>query len=417
MSLITEYKTVSIVLAILLCCIIQDLTAQDIVLDIKSPSVVKVDEPFRLEYILKGAVDGTNFNIAESLNGLEIKSGPHISNNGRLAGTSEIWQSFLYIVTAKKKGIISLPIATIDLRGSQYETKKFELKVLAENENSSQYLYNIDAFLMTQISRSEIYEDEAAVLSCQLYTKVPLLSVKEIDYPVLEGFEVGGKPFYDHQGIPVFKKEKYKGTEYYVGDLRRITIYPNRAGQLVIPEVKASLTFNARGLNKKRGFYPGEVIIESVDKELKSEPIYVKVIKLPKKKPEDFSGAIGCFKMHSKMKNFHGIVGEIFPLKVVVEGDGDLNNVSVPILDLPDGIEVYDLVSNNDDIIFSDFGLQSERIFGYLLVARRSGIYTIPPARFVYLDVESGNYKTLISSEHTVSITEPEIKGTVIAYR
>ena len=417
MGLITEAKTVSKVFILLLCCLTQSLIAQDVIFEIESPSVVSVDEPFRLEYILRGSVEGTNFNVPKSFEGLEIKSGPHISNNGRIAGIVEMWQSFLYIVAAKKKGIISLPVASIDFRGTQYKTNEVQLKVLAENDNWGQYQYNIDAFIRTQVSRPEIYEDEAVILSCQLYTKVPLLSVKEIDYPVLDGFDVGGKPFYDHQGIPIFKKEEYNGTEYYVGDLRIITIYPNRIGQLVIPEVKANLTFNTRRLNTKRGFYPGEVAIESVDKQLKSEPTFVKVVALPKKKPTDFSGAIGRFKIQSEVKGSQVKVGELFPLKVIVDGYGDLNSASAPVLDLPDGVEVYDMVSNDDDVMFSDFGLQSERIFGYLLVAKKAGTYKIPSARFVYLDVESGNYKTLLSSEHTVSIIEPMIKGSVIAYR
>ncbi len=417
MGVIAGVKTVSKVLILLLCCLTRSLIAQDVIFEIESPSVVSVDEPFRLEYILRGSVDGTNFNVPKSFAGLEIKSGPHISNNRRMVSIPETWQSFLYIVAAKKEGIISLPVASIDFRGVQYKTNEVQLKVLTGNGNWGQYQYNIDAFIRTQVSRPEIYEDEAVVLSCQLYTKVPLLSVKEIDYPVLDGFDVGGKPFYDHQGIPIFKRKEYNGTEYYVGDLRRITIYSNCTGQLVIPEVKANLTFDTRSLNKKRGFYPGEVTIASVDKQLKSEPIFVKVVTLPKKKPVDFSGAIGRFKIQSEVKGSQAKVGELFALKVIVEGYGDLNSVSAPALDLPDGIEIYDMVSNNDDVIFSDFGLQSERIFGYLLVATKAGTYKIPSARFVYLDVESGNYKTLISSEHTVSITEPQIKGSVIAYR
>lgn len=392
------------------------LTAENITFEIKTPPEVNLGETFRLEYILKGAKDGLNFRIPKFDDNFEIKSGPHISsNNSRLGADYEAWKSYLYIVEPKERGIFSMPISTIEIEGVEYKTNEVQLKVLAEGENSADYQYDIDAFLRTQVSRAEIYEDEAVVLSCQLYTKVSILRIKDTDYPVLADFEVGGKPFYDYEGIPVFRQEEYNGRSYYVSDLRKIVIYPNRLGKLAIPEVQATFTFDKRVLNDPpRGFYSGEERGSGVDKQLKSEPISVRVVTLPKNKPDDFSDAIGQFKLWSEIKGSQVKVGELFALKLTIEGTGDLGLASAPILDLPNGLEIYDLKSE-DSSFFGDSGIQSDKIFGYLIIAKESGTYRIPPARFVYLDPESGTYKVLTSSEYTIAVAEHKIKGTVVA--
>lgn len=405
-------------ISLFLLFITQSLVAQDVAFEVITPRVVSVGEPFRLEYTLSGTQNGLNFRAPKLFEGLDILSGPHIFNTRSLRdGNSKISRSFLYIVSAKEKGILFTPIVSIKVGDNQYTTEKIKVKVLAEDENSLQYQYDIDAFLRTEVSRAEIYEDEAVILSCQLFTKVPVLSVKEMEYPILNGFEVGSKPFYDHQDVLIFRQEMYNGAEYNVADLRKITIYPNQTGQFIIPKVEATLSFNKVKLDKnRRGFYPGEIQVRGVDKKLKSEPTIVKVVEMPTKKPKEFSGAIGTFKMRSEVKGSQAKVGELFALQLTVEGYGDLSNSSVPILDLPDEIEIYDVMSD-DDVCFDHLRLQSERTFGYLLVAKKAGTYQIPPAKFVYLDVETGNYKTLLSSAHKVSMAKHEIKGSVVAAR
>lgn len=414
---VTHNATASKFLILILLSVFSGgLAAENISFEVRTPPVVNVGETFRLEYVLKGAKDGLNFRIPRFSDNFEIKSGPHISNNASHSGTNhEVWKSYLYIVEAKERGTFSMPVSTVEVEGVEYKTSEVQLAVLAEGEHSEHFQYNIDAFLRTQVSRTEIYEDEAIVLSCQLYTKVPILRIKDTDYPVLADFEVGGKPFYDHEGIPVFRQEKYNGRLYSVSDLRKIVIYPNCVGKLTIPEVQAAFTFDKRALNEPRkGLYPGEKRGEGVDKLLKSEPISVRVVTLPKNKPDDFSDAIGKFKLRSEIKGSQVKVGELFALKLTIEGTGDLGLASAPILDLPNGLEIYDLKSE-DYSFFGDSGIQSDKTFGYLIIAKESGTYRIPPARFVYLDPESGTYKVLTSSEYTIAVADHKIKGTVVA--
>ncbi|PXV63576.1 oxygen tolerance protein BatD [Dysgonomonas alginatilytica] len=415
MGVTNKAATFKFLVILLLFASIEMLNAGDITFEVKYPRVVNAGETFRLEYILKGSREGINFMPPKFSDGFEMKSGPHIYNySGSSDGDYEIWKSFLYIVQANKKGVFTIPVSAIEVEGKEYKTSIVELKVLGEHESKEEY-YDIDAFLRTQVSRPEIYEGEAVVLSCQLFTKVRLLSVKQIDYPVLDDFEVGSKPFYDHQGIPVFRKEDYNGSQYSVSDLRKIIIYPNRTGKLAITEVEASLSFDTRILDRtKRGYYAGEDQVRGVDKLFKSEPISVRVVRLPGNKPDDFSDAIGKFKLRSEIKGSQPKVGDLFALSLIVDGVGDLSIASAPVLDLPEGIEVYDMKSE-DYSFFGDLGIQSDKTFGYLLIAQKAGTYRIPPVRFVYLDTDSGTYKVLTSSEYTVTVTEPKLKGTVVA--
>ncbi len=145
-----------------------------------------------------------------------------------------------------------------------------------------------------------------------------------------------------------------------------------------------------------------EIKVISQEKELT-------VLDLPtENRPEDFSGAIGTFRLKVAASPLNGKVGDPVSVKMQLEGTGNFALVQAPVLSEKKGWKVYPASGAVQDLGAGN-GL---KIFEQALVPTKQSLTAVPPMRFSYFDPQAEEYQTLTSdpiSLHLQAGAEPSV--------
>jgi hypothetical protein len=97
--------------------------------------------------------------------------------------------------------------------------------------------------------------------------------------------------------------------------------------------------------------------------------------------------------------------GESLDLVVSVTGKGNLKLFSLPKPVVPNALEMYDAV-HNEDISTPLSGMVGKSSDSYTIIPQYKGNYPVKPMQFSYFDLESKSYKTITSPEIMVNVLE-----------
>jgi hypothetical protein len=138
-------------------------------------------------------------------------------------------------------------------------------------------------------------------------------------------------------------------------------------------------------------------------KVLTAPGVTIHVSSLPTGKPVGFSGGVGRFSISSTISDVQLQANEAVTLTLVIQGAGNMKLLKTPVVDWPEGFEVYDpKVTNNFKNTIA--GVSGTKVVEYLAIPRAGGTYVIPPVLFSYYDVEEDAYRTLTTEEYTLTI-------------
>jgi len=144
---------------------------------------------------------------------------------------------------------------------------------------------------------------------------------------------------------------------------------------------------SAFGIFRNRG--------QQVTLEAKAPPITVKPLPAA---PDEYSGAVGEFKITSQLVPESTTIGEPVTWTIELQGTGNWNDViRMPSRGVPEGFEVIQPKSNIEMEGDSPFtGKMTEDV---VLIPTREGNYTIPGITFVYFDTDAGEYRNLTTPD------------------
>ena len=109
---------------------------------------------------------------------------------------------------------------------------------------------------------------------------------------------------------------------------------------------------------------------QSINYTAVSNGININVLDLPEKgRPENFSGAIGDFKLGVNLDKDSINVNESVSFQVKISGKGNLNLLKSPKINFDDELEVFD-PKNSDNIIVNERGVRGYKKDEYLIVPR-----------------------------------------------
>ena len=319
-----------------------------------APDAVAVGDQFRLAYTV--TTQKVRDFRAPSIKGFDVLMGPSRSQqssmqivNGVSTSTSSI--TFTYILMATAEGSFTIPGATITADGNQMVSNSVQIKVLpadqagaaSSGEGSSRQqgntsrassgtsVSNQDLFILPTISKTNVYEQEAFLLTYKIYTLVDL-----------RGF--------DNVKLPDFKGRNYQTTVY-----RQFVLFPQQSGNLTIDPARfdASIAKATHVSDPFEAFFNGGSNYIEVKKTLMTPKLTVDVKPLPGDKPADFSGGVGEFSISSSINSTNVKTNDAVTIKLVISGTGNLKLIGDPEVKFPDDFEVYDPKVDNK---FRTFG-------------------------------------------------------------
>ncbi len=145
------------------------------------------------------------------------------------------------------------------------------------------------------------------------------------------------------------------------------------------------------------------------EKEVKiaSPELDLTVFSLPEDgRPEDFSGAIGDFRLHVTADPVELQPGDPITLTMTVSGQGNFDRVQAPQLSQKEGWKSY---TPSSEFLKDDGPGHGKKVFEQALVVKDPALTEIPAIEFSYFDPETASYKILTSNPIPL-----RIKGLVV---
>ena len=387
-----------------------------------APDVVVVGDQFRLSYTV--TTQKVKDFRAPSIKGFDVLMGPSRSEqsstqivNGSVSSTSSI--TFTYILMANTAGEFTVPGASIVADGNQMISNSVKIKVLPQDQNhnssrrnndnsssiqpsSNASVSNQDLFITATASKTNVYEQEAFVLTYKIYTRESNLQLNNAKLPDFKGFH--------SQEIEMttnarWTPEHYKGRNYYTTVYRQFVLFPQQSGKLFIEPAQFQMTVNkpVQSADPFDAFFSGGNNVIEIKKPITTPKIAINVNPLPAGKPTNFLGGVGEFNISSSINSKELKTNDAITIKLVISGTGNLKLISNPEIKFPDDFEVYDPKVDNQ-VRLTKEGLTGNKVIEYLAIPRHAGTYKIPGVSFSYFDIRSKSYKTLNTEDYVINV-------------
>ena len=397
--------------------------ADGITFTANAPEVVVSGDQFRLSYTINSQ-KVRDFR-APSIQGFEVLMGPSHSTqsstqivNGNVTSTSTI--TFTYILMAGKEGDYKIPGATIVADGNNYTSNSVEIKVLppdqssgassgnsarsSRNQVNSGKITDKELFMLATASKTNVYEQEAILLTYKVYTQVNLTAL-DGDIPDLKGFHTQEVELPNQK---TFTLEHYNGRNYNTTIWRQLVLFPQQTGKIEIPSVTFEGTISQRvaSADPFDAFFNGGNYV-NINKNIVTPKLVIDVKELPAGKPTNFSGGVGEFTISSSISTQDLKTNDAVTIKLVISGTGNMKLINTPEVAFPQDFEIYDPKVENKFNLTRN-GLAGSKVIEYLAIPRHAGTFTIPPIEFSYFDLKSQSYKTLKTDAYTLNVAKGE---------
>jgi hypothetical protein len=388
-----------------------------------APDVVVSGDQFRLTFTVN--TQKVRDFRAPSIKGFDVLMGPTRSSqqstqiiNGNVTSSSSI--TFTYILMADKEGTFTIPGATINADGETKTSNSVKIKVLPPDQSnassgSSQSrgrnaqqtqqagskITGNDLFITATASKTNVYEQEAVLLTYKVYTTVDLRQLRG-DMPTLSGI------YTQEVELPqkkTFSLEHYNGRNYNTTVWSQYILFPQKTGKIEIPSItfEGVVAQQVASADPFDAFFNGGSNYVEVKKNIVSPKVVLNVSALPAGKPDNFSGGVGEFTVSSSISKQEVMTNDAVTLKLVIKGIGNMKLISNPEIDFPKDFEVYDPKEDNQFNLTRE-GISGSKTIEYLVIPRHPGEFTIPAVEFSYFDLKSKSYKILKTEPYTLKV-------------
>lgn len=381
-----------------------------------APDVVVIGDQFRLSYTV------TTLKIrdfrAPSIKGFDVLMGPSRSQQVQIInGNTSSSITYTYILMAKEEGEFSIPGATIVANGNQMASNSVKIKVLppdkandisgksnqsVDKPTSGSGISGQDLFITASASKTNVYEQEAFLLTFKIYTLVDLRGFDNVKLPDFKGFHSQEVELPNNQK---WSLEHYKGRNYHTTVYRQFVLFPQQAGKLTIEPARfdASIAKVVQSADPFDAFFNGGSNYVEIKKSLSTPKITINVNPLPAGKPANFSGGVGEFSISSSLNAKELKTNDAVTIKLIISGTGNLKLLSTPEIKFPEDFEVFDPKVDNK-VRLTQEGLSGSKVIEYLAIPRHPGTYKIPSVSFSYFDIKSKSYKTLKTEDYEIKV-------------
>lgn len=408
-------KTKRFILFLLMAVCFTTAIAQQASFSLVPPRNVVQGRNFALTFRL---TDGeANAPAAPQLEGCTLLYGPAMSTmqstqivNGRMSTSSSI--DFSYTYRADTPGTVEVPSISVSVEGKTLRTNATSFKILPQDQPSANNGSNgggvapapraddpsthtpgnvsaNDLLVRVSFSKSSVYEQEPVIATIKVYTKYDISSFLPTTQPTFEGFLCEELPTDLEMQL-----ESYNGQNYHTAVLKRLLLYPQKAGKLSVNSGKYDVTI-VQYETVNMGFFRTRQPIE-VEVTTSSNAAALQVKALPEPKPAGFNGAVGHFIVSTALEPELMRTNEASVYSYTIKGRGNIKYLSDPGVTFPAGIDAYTPKTEIDaSIIAGGANMSGTYRTDYTIVPQEVGNFTIEGVPFVYFDPETGKYETI----------------------
>ena len=313
--------------------------------------------------------------------------------------------TYNYAIDTDRAGRYVIPGQEIDLGKAVVRTSPVALNVTG-NSNGATGTRNADQgmFLELVVPKKTVYVGESIPVEVRAYFGVRVKFQADPN-PILDGDGFSVQKFTQ----PQLETQAVEGVQYNVikyktsiaavktGELSLGPISMEPVVRVPRPQARGQRRFNTPfdedpAFTDPFGVFGNGFITKQV--KMQSDPIKIEVKPLPPGAPEDFSGAIGQFKLEAEAQGNprKAQAGEPITLHALLHGQGNFDRIQPPVLTDENGLQTYPATSKfkaEDEV-----NLRGLKTFEQVVIPR-NGRNALPGYRFAYLDPSTGKYNTI----------------------
>lgn len=385
-----------------------------------SSTKVGEGEQFEVSFTYSGADINAVANFqAPNFKDFLVLSGPNQSSsmqiiNGAVSGS----RAFTYYLQPRSMGKFTIASAAISVKGQTLKSAPLTIEVVkgggnqqAKKESNNQEVSTKEigdnVFIRAIVDKNSVYQGEQVTVTYKLYTRLNIQSPQISKLPSYQGF---WSEEIETSNQISFSRENYDGKVFNVATLKKAALFPTQTGELSVTPFELKIPVMIQRKRKSNNpfddFFDDPFFgrTESVEYTAKSNTVKVKVLSLPQTSLASFTGAVGDYSLQSSIDKKNVKQNEPVTLKVTLSGDGNINLLDMPELQIPNGFEKYEPKISAS---VSRIGIiNGKKSFELLIIPRVSGSFEIAPMQFTFFNPKKKTYETASSPAYSITVEQ-----------
>jgi len=333
---------------------------------------------------------------APSFKGFEVVGGPNQSTQMSFVnGRSTQQKGYGYSLLATNPGKYTIESAKIKVNGKILKTQPIVVEVVKADPKAMAATPEQDFYVKARLSDSTAIIGQQIVLDYTLYTRADIQNFDLVNEPDYDGFY----SVQLNERRERAQREIIDGKEYYVQSLKKVALFPQQTGTYEFDPVIVNLGLND-GSRRTSFFRRNTKTVRRT-----TNPIKIQVVSNPSNAPLSYSGAVGNYRMQSKLDKKSITTDDAIKITMTIKGSGDAKIVTAPEQDFGKDLEVYEPNILDEDQMIDKGYVSSEKIFEYLVVPKKTGKFRLQP-KFSFYNPDSSRYETITAGPFTVNVAQ-----------
>lgn len=390
---------------------LSSLGAQPRVEAIVSESRLVEGQSFSLEVrVTDGRIQSVTL---DGFNDFHLVSGPSTSrsvqiNNGVVSSIS----SRSWTLRPTKIGQLTIPPIAVKLDDATLFTKPIGLNVVRASAAASGVSQGKSSsiFLVAEVDQTEVYRGEQLTVTWTLYTQLNISGWEIVSLPSMSGFWV--EELFAPNKLRLRERVR-NGTRYYSAVVRRTALFPTRSGNLEIDPLVLKIGVQTQRRNRPDPFFKDFSFLNTgrvENREVPSPTVSVHVKPIPaRNRPGGYEGLVGQYSLTGGLDYDEVGEDEAVTLSLTISGQGNFKALEPPIIDFPQGLEVFDPKVTNEASLGDIIG--GTRTLEYVIIPRDAKTFVIPRARLPHFNPGKGQYEVSTVGPFTLKVLPREGKA------
>ena len=264
-------------------------------------------------------------------------------------------------------------------------------------------------FVQALVDRKTLYQNEQVLLTYSLFTRYDTRYEGFDKEPETSGFWIEEFPM--GRDVPR-ETVRTNGKRYIKADVKKLALFPTAPGNYTIQpgSLKVSIREEPQGSSPFDEFFSdsfftgGAFFARRQDRLLSPPPIQLVVKPLPESgKPASFQGAVGTFRLSATIDKSKVKQNEPVTLKMVIEGEGNIETITRPKIPELTGFKTYD-ADTNSKLFQTENVIGGTKSFEVVFIPKEEGNSFVPPLEFSFFDPRQEKYVTLKTPNFPIQV-------------